>query len=136
MLHFKLCNCNWIKLIFTITFFIFFKKSLENDIYYGKIQDLLRVFRNYYLFILYAGAFIAVLSKLFCKKDSDSIWQNISLVILIGGLLFSLLWESKSRYVMPYVVMLVPYGAYGLYQIQHISVQVIKQMRRKTLRKE
>ena len=106
------------------------------DIYYGKIQDLLRVFRNYYLFILYTGAFIAVLSKLFCKKDSDSIWQNISLVILIGGFLFSLLWESKSRYVMPYVVMLVPYGAYGLYQIQHISVQVIKQMRRKTLRKE
>ncbi len=110
--------------------------AFVHDIYYGKSQELLRVFRNYYLFILYAGAFIGVLSKLFCKKDSDSIWKNISLVILIGGFLFSLLWESKSRYVMPYVVMLIPYGAYGLYQMQHIPVQVMQQMRRKTLIKE
>jgi hypothetical protein len=110
--------------------------AVIQDLYYGKSQESLRAFRNYYLFILYAGAFIGVLSRLFCKKDSDCIWKNIILIILIGGFLFSLLWESKSRYVMPYVVMLIPYGAYGLYQMLHIPVQVIQQMRRKTLTKE
>lgn len=108
---------------------------IEN-IYYGKMQEMLRVFRDYYIFILYAGAFVALLGKVFCKKNTDDIWKNIILVILIGGFLFSLLWESKSRYVMPYVVMLIPYGAYGLYQIQYVVAQVIQQMRRKTLTKE
>ena len=110
--------------------------AVIQDIYYGKIQGYLRVFRNYYLFILYTGAFLGVLTKLYWKKDMDSIWKNIILVIFIGGFLFSLLWESKSRYVMPYVVMLIPYGAYGLYQVHHAVLQVIQQMRRKTLTRE
>ena len=110
--------------------------AVIQDIYYGKTQESLRVFRNYYLFILYAASFVGVLSKLFSKQNTEHIWKNIILVVLIGGFLFSLLWESKSRYVMPYVVILIPYGAYGLYQIYHIPIQVIQQMRRKTLTKE
>ena len=91
---------------------------LVQSIYFGKGQEILRIFRDRYLFVLYAGAFAGALCKLFSSGEKDRIWKNLIFVILIGGFLFSILWENKSRYVMPYVVMLVPYGLYGLYQIQ------------------
>ena len=111
-------------------------EAVIHNIYYGEMQEFLRSFRNYYMFILYTGAFLGVLSKLFCKKDADSIWKNTILVAFIGGFLFSLLWESKSRYVMPYVVMLIPYGVYGLYHVHYAALRGIQQMRRKTLLRE
>ncbi len=91
------------------------------DIYYGAIQNFLRIFRNYYLFVLYAGALIAVVSKLFLDPKEDSIGENLILVILIGGFLFSILWENKSRYVMPYVMMLIPFAVMGLYELQRYA---------------
>lgn len=98
-------------------------KVVEN-IYYGTIQEHLRSFRNYYLFVLYAGAFAGAVYKLvFCKEDE--IWKSTIWVILIGGFLFSILWENKSRYVMPYVVMLIPYGVYGIYQLQCIAGKAV-----------
>ena len=104
--------------------------AIIKDIYYGKGQESLRAFRNYYLFILYAGAFIGVLSKLICKNDYDSICKNIILVIFIEGFLFSMLWESKSRYVMPYILMLVPYSTYGMYQVENFAEAIIHRIKR------
>lgn len=94
-------------------------RQLVQDIYFGRIQEFLRIFRNRYIFVLYAGAFAGALCKTFTPKNKDSIWKNIIFVILIGEFLFSLLWENKSRYVMPCVVMLLPYGGYGLYRMQN-----------------
>ena len=35
-------------------------------------------------------------------------------VAFIGGTLFHMIWEAKSRYVFPYFVFLIPIAAYGL----------------------
>ena len=35
-------------------------------------------------------------------------------VAFIGGTLFHMIWEAKSRYVFPYFVFLIPLAAYGL----------------------
>lgn len=108
--------------------------ALVNSIYYGSIQQFLRIFRNYYLFILYVGAFIAVIYKSIFEKN-DVIWKDIILVIFIGGFLFSLLWESKSRYVMPYVAMLLPYGAYGIYVLQNMTENIFGKNKKKKVLK-
>lgn len=94
------------------------------SVYYGTIQASLRIFRNYYLFILYVGAFAGAFYNTFIRKE-DHIWKSTIWVVLIGGFLFSILWENKSRYVMPYVVMLVPYSGYGLFELQRFGGKIM-----------
>ena len=36
------------------------------------------------------------------------------LIGIFGGILFTMLWEAKSRYVFPYLLLLIPYAAAGL----------------------
>lgn len=104
-------------------------------IYFGKGQEFLRIFRNRYIFILYAGAFLGAVHKLLARKEDDSIWTNLIFVILIGGFLFSILWENKSRYVMPYVVMLIPYSLYGLYHLQLLICRAVQTIKKKVASK-
>ena len=41
--------------------------------------------------------------------------KTILPMIVIGGMIFSLLWEAKARYVFPYVTILLPSVAVGLH---------------------
>ena len=42
--------------------------------------------------------------------------DSYSLLIgIFGGILFTMLWEAKSRYVFPYLLLLLPYAAAGMY---------------------
>lgn len=61
----------------------------------------------YFLFVFSTFGMIKTLRK---KRDLD--YENMLLtVIVIGGFLFSLIWESSSRYVLMYYTMLLPLGA-------------------------
>ena len=44
-------------------------------------------------------------------------WEYLPGLILIGEILFSLLWEAKSRYVYPYIVIAIPAMAMGYYYL-------------------
>lgn len=59
--------------------------------------------------VIYIGAF------LYCAlaAGKKSIAENVMLITLIGGFLFSILWEANSRYIFPYVYMLFPMTAAG-----------------------
>lgn len=115
-------------------------KTFSNDtaivqsIYYGTIQEFLRTFRNYYLFILYAGALVtAVYMLIFQKKEA--LWKHTAWIAFIGGVLFSLLWENKSRYTMTYVLILIPYSAYGIYRLQCLLEKAVLRLAGKEKRK-
>lgn len=41
------------------------------------------------------------------------------LIAVFGGFLFSILWETKTRYVMPYMLLLLPYFAMGMQDLIH-----------------
>ena len=49
------------------------------------------------------------------KKDSN-ILQHMLAVAMIGGFLFSIIWEAKARYIFPYYVMMYPLAAVGYWQ--------------------
>ena len=55
--------------------------------------------------------FSLVFMLLFAKKKDG--WQMFFLY-LIGGLLFHLLWETKSQYTYTYVFVLIPFAAYSM----------------------
>lgn len=61
-------------------------------------------------FVIYLGAFLYFV--LCVKKDSDPA-RHLLAVTVIGGFLFSVLWEAKTRYVFPYYMMMFPMAALG-----------------------
>lgn len=88
---------------------------LVQSAYAGEIQQGVLHFMNRYLFVLYLGGFLFAALGLFRRWE---IGKCLPLIGVIGGVLFSLIWEAKGRYVMPYAVMLIPYMAAGGYYFQ------------------
>lgn len=56
------------------------------------------------VFILFGGSILALI------KNRKNLSNEIILLItiFIGGFLFHILWETKSRYVFPYIMVLIP----------------------------
>lgn len=86
--------------------------------------------------LLVSGYFICLLSG--GAKDEvcaarESVKYLLGL-ILIGGFCFSVIWETKSRYIYPYAVLAIPCAAISLvYQYDRLP-DVLKNMRKKTKR--
>lgn len=80
------------------------EKWVEN-LYYGGMQDTLYAALNQwqsFLYLLLLGYFVMLLTG---KYDRE-VW--LAGIIFIGGFLFSIVWEAKSRYVYPYLVFAMP----------------------------
>ncbi len=83
---------------------------LTDAVYSAKAGDLLcRVF-NYFQFAVYFFSLYYVLASF---RQEEDLWTQLCLLAVLGGFLFSLLWEAKGRYVLSYVVFLFPYAAQG-----------------------
>lgn len=92
-------------------------------IYTGSILAKLISIENYYAFLVYFSVCICVLARL---KKQDNIWQMLLLIVVVGGILFSLIWETKSRYVFPYVICMIPYMAYGMWAVQEVIRRLVR----------
>lgn len=91
------------------------------SVYHGKGYTTIRQISEYMLCIIYIFALVGVVERiLYSRKktnDSDSLLNDIPLIIFVGGFLFSIFWEAKARYMLPYYVLLHMYAAYGIAQI-------------------
>lgn len=61
--------------------------------------------------LLYGSIFFLLIIR---RRDYNSIESYVLLIAVFGGFLFSLMWEAKTRYVMPYLFMQIPYMAIGV----------------------
>ena len=77
---------------------------------------------------LYLGVILYCGAGLLKKTD---ILQCMLLVGVIGGFLFSILWEAKSRYVLPYIVLLIPYMGLGISAAQTLFVNLTGYVRKR-----
>ena len=94
--------------------------SIISTAYYGGTEEWVnRIYENggagwlvnclkqyqaiFYLFLL--GGFVILV-----KGQRDAVQYLIGL-IMIGGFLFSLIWEAETRYIYPYVVIAIPFVA-------------------------
>lgn len=84
----------------------FAKSVYEGDWFYRLYR-----FMNIYQLIMY-GSVLFLLIKGRGKKRE--ITQYNMLIGIFGGALFSLIWEAKTRYILPYFLMMLPYAAAGL----------------------
>lgn len=53
------------------------------------------------------------------------------MIAVFGGFLFSLLWEAKTRYVFPYLLMELPYAAMG---INEVIIRLNQRLKKRTIK--
>ena len=88
------------------------------NLYYGKLHDIIWRATNYYQSVVYIAMLFAVIGNLISvkKRKGNSVgW--IPQIAIIGGFLFSLIWENQSRYCLPYYLLMLLYVPEGLMQI-------------------
>lgn len=61
-------------------------------------------------FAVYLGMFFWFLLAV---KEEKGILRQLPAVVIIGGFFFSLLWEAKTRYILPYYLLMFPCAAVG-----------------------
>lgn len=87
-------------------------------IYGGEGYKVLEWFCSKCMSVVYVLAFLGVCLRYFKKKE---ILQDVPLIVFVGGFLFSILWEAKARYMLPYYVLLHMYAAYGMTHVSELA---------------
>ena len=128
-----------------------------NEIYYGKYHDKLFGFANGYQSIVYL-AFLGHVLFLFkeiwhrnkrnrttgvsspqCTQDTlqgipnstqcaSNSMQLVPLISLIGGFLFSIIWEAQCRYVLPYYMFMLVYVPSGLCNVCDLIKRLVEKI--------
>ena len=99
----------------------FYNKLYEGDInkeenpvlysmLYGEIYEETKLYQKALNLIIFAGTLITIFQN---RKKLDKEIMLLCLIFL-GGFGFHLLWETKSRYILPYVIIIIPVACIGI----------------------
>lgn len=86
------------------------KDKVMNEMISSKTCKAGEVYQKAIMILIYGGALIAIVKN---RKDLNNELILI-FTIFIGGVLFHTIWEMKSRYTLPYVIMLIPASSIGI----------------------
>lgn len=119
------------------TYAVFFMTSSQlepegwiRELYTGEAGDGWYAFLNLYQGTVYLMLFVYFLA-LFREKKELSVY--LPGLILIGEFLFSMLWEAKSRYIYPYIVITLPCVAWSLILSGEVLTVKIRKIFKKVL---
>ena len=90
------------------------RNALGISMYDGNIKKLLEHFMDPYQLLIYGSILFLLLYR---RKEKRSVEWYILLIGVLGGVLFHELWEAKSRYVLPYFIIMIPMAAAGLSEL-------------------
>ena len=84
----------------------FFVKQIYFNHTHTVLEFIMKVFQ------VFVYLFTFVFAVVMYKRKNE--FFAIIPIAFIGGTLFNIIWEAKSRYIFPYFVFLIPLSAYGL----------------------
>ena len=85
---------------------------LAVSIYEGTMNLILNIISNCHQMFVYLMCIIFSIS-IFKERENVKVEELIYVVFVIGGFLFSILWEAKTRYILPYYSMLLIEASFG-----------------------
>lgn len=89
------------------------------ELYYGPARDTAWKLANYYQSFVYMAFFLFTLGSLLgVKKEKSCSTKWIPLIAIVGGFLFSLMWENQCRYCLPYYIFILMYVPQGFLQME------------------
>lgn len=84
---------------------------------YGRGKDILYEFMKAYHFLIFLLVTVGVIAIIRKWKPE----QAYFILNIFGGMLFHMIWEAKTRYVLGYFVLMVPVAAYGFWKLIRIA---------------
>ena len=93
-----------------------------NSMYYGELHSFFISFCNTYQLMIFLGALLFLIVFMRYNKGIE---QLVLFVVFLGGFFFHILWEGDSRYAMPYFVLLIPYGVWGMSFVWEKAKEVV-----------
>ena len=93
----------------------------------GRVYEASKVYQKAIIYIIFVGAIATVIVN---RKKLDKEILLLALIFL-GGFSFHLLWETKSRYIIPYIIILIPVSVGGI----EVIIQKIKDEYKKRKKK-
>ncbi len=90
---------------------------LDNLYSGGSVFMLLASVMNVLVVAIFLFSVVYVAWKIFRNRESMNPLELFGLIYFMGGFLFHFVWETKSQYVYPYVMVLIPLAANGLWLV-------------------
>lgn len=90
------------------------EQSVDNErlsVLYNEDTEIHKITRQYcqvLLIFIYAASLLFLLQEI---KNKNSDGYLFAFIYFVGGVLFHIVWETKSQYVYPYVFAMIPYMA-------------------------
>lgn len=75
---------------------------------YGRTAQLMENWMKIYQLLMYGGILFLLTIR---RREFMTIEKYALLIAVYGGFLFSLIWEAKTRYVLPFLFFQIPYMA-------------------------
>ena len=98
---------------FFSTYYMTNQKEWVDRVYFDDtVHSRVVQFMNIYQLLVYLMLLVYFLELLTGKSETETL---LPVLILTGGFLFSLIWEGRSRYVYPYLVLALPCAAQGVH---------------------
>ena len=83
------------------------------QIYSGSLHDIVTRTADRYQSLIYLS-FLFFLPVFRAKRKENAAW-SIPLITIVGGFLFSIIWEAQCRYVLPYYMFMLLYVPDGIF---------------------
>ena len=98
-----------------------------HEIYDGKLANAFTEICSVYQFFIYAGV-LCSMAYVTVKKAFLQVkpYYYIGLLTVLGGVAFHLLWEAASRYGFVYLILMLPYAAWGLSRVKKADAKYPK----------
>ena len=107
-------------------------EPLADIIYSDQFDSVFRFVTGKMIKLLYFGFALGVAGLL--RKRTEE--QILLPLIILGGVLFHLIFEAKSQYVLEYLPLFAPIAAYGVFQtgrvVERLSQRIFKRRNEKT----
>lgn len=104
------------------------------NLYHGPARDTVWKTANYYQSFVYVAFCLFTLGGLIgIRKDKFCSTKWIPLIAIVGGFLFSLMWENQCRYCLPYYMFMLMYVPQGFMQAEMWIKTVIRNRKKKAL---
>ncbi len=103
------------------------------ELYYGKLHNCVWEFANYYQSVIYLAGFAFVAACIIKKGKTpmESYIGWIPFIAIVGGFLFSIIWESQCRYVLPYYLFFILYASMGMGILSEAVVSLVQRLYQK-----
>ena len=91
------------------------QSSLARMIYEKALPgQLIKLYMKAFQFFLYGCIFLWLILGF---KKGTSLEKYVLLIAVFGGFLFTVIWEAKTRYAFPYMLLMLPYFGMGMQEL-------------------